>query len=197
MSEGASAYELNAVPVTLSMSEYLDIIYRETGHRLYPEDVRAYYACNYCAGAAIADMRDKGKLLPLDMTTARAELDRAAQAYRDARDALDRAAAAVIRSGVVETSRTLRRREVTLCAAMGSTTLHVENTVTHNGKRIGHDYQFKGYEPLEIGGYKLPTPEWLEALWKVEDEFDIRYALGGPINVTAKAGQITSDKTDW
>jgi hypothetical protein len=88
-------------------------------------------------------------------------------------------------------SRAHPRRTVTLCSAMGSTTLHV----TRGGWRADHP-AFCDYQLTASGHSDHAAPAFLEELARIEDETDLSY-VAGPIRLTCKAGEIVEEKFDW
>lgn len=77
------------------------------------------------------------------------------------------------------------RRKVTLCSAMGSTTLHVS--------RFGDfdDYMFSA-----DGHGSANAPAFLTELARIEDETGLSY-VAGPIRYTCKGGEVIEEKFDW
>ena len=113
-------------------------------------------------------------------------LDAAVEAFRAAGDALDAAATAYARAGTLAYSEAHPRREVTLCAAMGSTCLHV------SGAPYGGNYQLRYTDSA-----RTPAPEFIDVLGDIESEFNFGHALGGPLRLKCKGGAILDDATDW
>lgn len=82
-------------------------------------------------------------------------------------------------------SRAHPRRTVTLCSAMGTTTLHVS--------RYGAQSDYL----LTVASHSdHAAPAFLEELQRVEDDTDLHY-IAGPIRLTCKAGKIIEETSNW
>lgn len=88
-------------------------------------------------------------------------------------------------------SRAHPRRMVTLCSAMGSTTLHVER----GGWRKDHP-AFSDYLLTAEGHSDHPAPAFLKELERIEGATNLSY-IAGPIRLQCKGGKIVEEKFDW
>lgn len=135
---------------------------------------------------------------PLDLPTARAEFDAAVAALKAAEQALDKAARDLLISGTADLSARYPRREVSVCAAMGTTSVSISpggwnawqgDYTLNNRTALRQD----GGSPVE----KAILPDWLQAIFDVEADHNIAYALGGSIYTHARGGKIVRDLRHW
>jgi len=156
----------------------------ETAARVHPTARAAFKALTGSMGAPLMD-------------DAKAAFEAAKEALREAQTAFDQAAFDLLRAGAVETSKRYPRREVQVCAAMGTTNLTIERKGGYKGQQ---DYVLSDYvlsEPRHNALEKALAPGWLKTIYAAADEFNISYALGGDQNIIAKGGRIVRDLREW
>jgi len=107
---------------------------------------------------------------------------------------VERVAIDYLRAGALAYSAAHPRRKVTLCSAMGSTTLHVQKGGEAGRRPIGW-----GYTEYQITtddhGDKVAVPQFLRDIADALEKTDQHYF--GPIRIECLGGKIVREDTHW